>query len=282
METKNNVETTCKLVYDVVEEAVEAVEDGKHVLYIGAPGHPEPLAVISGLPEGSYTFIDYHLDEEAPKLRDPLVYGEDDRKGEDKNVPLANMNDYVVLNQTTLSTIGIIKKVEQLREVNPHADIPDPIGLCYATDNRQNAVRERLRDKEKPTINAVFVVGSPDLSHNSLELSRVAMEEEFGIDSHLVDTPDQIDPTTLTPDKKRVLITSGASVLDPYLWEVVYYFTSRGARVEFLANTERKPKIDPDTKKPLLNPDTGEAIYKDATFPLPDLTPVWERYAIVA
>lgn len=277
-----DIVTTCRLVDNVADAAIEAAQEGKHVLYIGSQNHPEPEAVLSRLPEGNFTFIDNDLEKEAPKLKDHLeIYGEDDRGEGKEKILLANLSEYLVLSQTTLSTTGILKKIEQLRDANPHVKIPDPTGICYAADNRQNAIRERLRNKKEDLIDMVIIGGTHKLSHNTTEMGEITEEKEFeelGIKSHVIDIPDQIDPSWLTPDIRRVLISSGASVLDEYLWEIIRYFTDRGAKVKFLPNTETKPVIDPATGMPRINPDTGEVVYKKAIFPKPDLTAVKQRF----
>lgn len=277
-----DIETTCQLVNKVGDAAVEAVKEGKHVLYFGAENHPEPQAVLSRLPEESFTFIDHDTEVDAPILtKKVIIYGEDGKEIGEEKVLFESLQDFVALNQTTLSTVRIMKKIEQLREANPHLNIPDPTGICYAADNRQNAIRARLRDDNEDKIDMVLVAGTHKVSHNTTEMGDITKEEEFKeleIDSHVVDTPEQIDPSWLTPDVKRVLISSGASVLDDYLWEVVKYFTDRGAKVKFLPNTETKPVLYPETGKPKINPETGEVVYKKAMFPKPDLSALHQRY----
>ena len=277
-----DIETTCRLVENVADAAIEAVGEGKHVLYFGAENHPEPKAVLSRLPRDSFTFIDHDTEIEAPILTKKVkIYGEHGVEIGEERVLFESLQDFVSLNQTTLSTVGIMKKIEQLREANPHLDIPNPTGICYAADNRQNAIRERLRNDNEEKIDMVIIGGTYKVSHNTTEMGNITEEEEFkklGVGSHVIDTPDQIDPTWLTPDIKRLLISSGASVLDEYLWEIVRYFTDRGAKVKFLPNSETKPVIDPETGEPKINPETGEIIYKKAIFPKPDLTALHERY----
>ena len=269
------IDVTCQLVEKVGRAAQRAVAEGKHVLYVGSDDHPEPRGILGRLPEGSYTFI--NIKDDAPKIRSPLViFDEDDMREGESKVLKANVEEFAVLNQTTLSTVGVVKKIEELREVNPYADIPDPMGICYATGNRQEAVRERLFDSQSEPIDALFVTGSKS-SHNSTELKDVG-EIERKIPSYLINSPEEIDPSWFNPDIKRVMITSGASVLDPYLLRVIKYFTDRGARPTFIQSREKKPKIDPQTREPIINPDTGEQVYEELFFVGPDLDLLWKRY----
>ena len=227
------IDTTCQLVSKVNRGAERAVREGKHVIYVGAKNHPEPRGVLGGLPEGTYTFID--IDEDLPDLE-----GLDD-------------SELAVLNQTTLSTVGVMEKIEKLRRKYPELDIPNPVGICYATDNRQNAVRQRLQDNDQPHINALVVVGSKK-SHNSNELRDVGLNE-FGIPSYLIDQPGEIDDSWFDQNTRRVLVTSGASVLPIYLRAVIKYFTDQGAYIRNLPRTE-----------------------KDLTFVAPDLETLKRRY----
>ncbi|MBI2421133.1 MAG: hypothetical protein HYV38_03550 [Candidatus Levybacteria bacterium] len=251
-----NIDTGCLLVYKVQRAGLRAVKEGKHVIYVGTKKHPEPEGVLSVLPEGSYTFVDID--------------------GDDQTLPHHGKVDFVSLNQTTLSTVGVVEKIKSLRELNPSLQIPDPEGICYATDNRQNAVRRRLEDQENP-IHALLVVGS-QTSHNSKELRNVG-KNEAKIPSFLVDGPEDIDPLWFSPSIKRLMITSGASVLDEYLWRTVKYFTDRGTIVKFIPSTEKKPRINPETEEPVINSETGEVEYEERFFVGPDLTPLWERMA---
>lgn len=248
------IDTTCQLVTKVGRAVEKAIEQGRHVLYVGAKDHPEPRGVLGRISEESYTFID--IAKPAPILNPNVIVQRREKNGK--------IVEYLpaVLNQTTLSTMGVVKKIQELRDVNPEIDISNPQGICDATGNRQGDLRRSLIDKH-----GLFVVGSGK-SHNSQELARVG-EDEFGLPSHLINGPEDIDPSWFTKEMQRVVITSGASVLDHYLERVLEFFTDRSTRLTYPANAERKVKIDPIS---------GLEIIEDRFFVGPNLTPLWERY----
>lgn len=224
------IDTTCQLVTKVGRAADRAVSEGKHVLYVGAANHPEPRGILGRLPNGSFTFID--VDGGNPTLPPHIA------------------RDFVTLSQTTLSTKGIQEKVDELREANPGLVISSPSGICYATDNRQKAVRDRLFQQDETPINALIVVGSRK-SHNSNELRNVGKFER-GIPSYLIDKPEDIDMLWFNNGVERILVTSGASVLDRYLQDVLRFFTDRGSSLRLLPRTEKDLTfVGPDLDQPL-------------------------------
>lgn len=264
------VDATCQLVAKVERAAQKAVASGKHVIYVGIENHPEPRGILGSLPKGSFTFID--IRKIAPKLSGEIaIYGENGP--EQIRIDLAELT---ILNQTTLSILGVQAKIQELREENPQFSIPDPEGICYATKNRQDQVRERLFSITEIPMDALIVVGSR-ISHNSKELKEIG-EKEARIPSYLVDTPEQIPFHEFTPEIRRVLVTSGASVLDPYLKEVVDVLISKGARLSFLPSREKKMLIDEVSGRSLINPETGEVLYDERFFTGPDLNPLRRRY----
>lgn len=238
------VDETCQFVSKVKRAAARAVAQGKHVLYLGASNHPEPIGILGGLPEDSYTFID--IETPNPFLLKTMALKRE--RGE---------LEIVTLNQTTLSTKGVIEIVGELRELNPDLEIPDPTGLCYATDNRQKSVRDRILGPQEEPVDMLLVIGSQN-SHNSGEIKNVGLLEA-GIPSYLIDSPEEIDPRWFKENIRRIMISSGASVLSEYLQRIVEYFRFRGTKITELEGTER-----------------------DLTFVAPDLQAVWQRYAPTA
>lgn len=264
------IDATCQLVTRVERAARKAIEEGKHVIYVGSSNHPEPRGLLGALPSGGYTFI--NIEQQVPKLPPQVtVFGEDGQISIE-----VNLAKFAVLNQTTLSTIGVMGKIRELREENPDVEIPDPEGICYATKNRQEQARERLFSPSEPPIHGLVVVGSKN-SHNSNELRNIG-EHEAGIPSYLVDAPQKLPFDKFMPEMTRILVTSGASVLDPYLQNILTALMLRGATLSFIRSKEKKVKLDPKTGLPIIDERTGEVEYEERFFLGPDLDLVWRRY----
>jgi 4-hydroxy-3-methylbut-2-enyl diphosphate reductase len=186
------LDATCPLVSKVHRQAERLVENGRHILFVGHAGHPEVIGTFGQVPDGLMTLIETAEDAERvqPPQPDNLAY----------------------LTQTTLSvddTAGIISVLERR-----FPGIKGPLGedICYATSNRQTAVKEIAA-----RCDAVLVIGSPK-SSNSLRLVEVA--ERAGTRSQLIGRAADIDPAWL--DGVRTLgITAGASAPETLVREVV-------------------------------------------------------------
>jgi 4-hydroxy-3-methylbut-2-enyl diphosphate reductase len=177
------IDATCPLVTKVHKEAQRFAGDDYDILLIGHDGHEEVIGTSGEAPE--------HVQ---------LVDGPDDVA----NVTVRDPNKVVWLSQTTLSVDETTATVEALRERFPQLIDPPSDDICYATQNRQVAVKEIAADAE-----LVIVVGSQN-SSNSKRLVEVALDH--GADaSYLVDYADQIDPSWLD-GVTTVGVTSGASV----------------------------------------------------------------------
>ncbi len=194
------IDATCPLVTKVHREAVRFDRDGHHILLIGHDGHEEV--------EGTYG--------EAPEVTHIV-----DNIDEVDELPEWLQNEKLVwLSQTTLSVTETMQIVNKLRERFPHLQDPPSEDICYATTNRQFAVREIA-----PEADLVIVVGSQN-SSNSKRLVEVALE--FGAkDSHLVDFASQIDEAWLE-GVSTVGVTSGASVPEILVKDVLEWLAERG------------------------------------------------------
>lgn len=210
------VNAECQYVSKVRRRAEGAITKVEHVIYFGAEGHPEPKAVLADLPADAITFVNIH-DQAAPIL--------------------PHHGKIRVLNQTTLSTNEISKR-KNLLEKETNTDLPDPIGICYATDNRQRAVREGIFGNPSKPIDRLVVVGSKT-SHNSKELRNIGNETLGENYSYLVNGPQDLDEDQFR-DATRVGLTSGASVMDKYTEPVIRWFKEKGYRLTFLQGTERE------------------------------------------
>jgi 4-hydroxy-3-methylbut-2-enyl diphosphate reductase len=136
----------------------------------------------------------------------------------------------VILTQTTLSQDDTQGIVDVLQRRYPHLELPPSDDICYATQNRQNAVKELA-----PRIELLLVIGSQN-SSNSQRLTEVAKAR--GVASYLIDGPEQINDAWLD-GVARVGITSGASAPEDIVQSVIAYLHDRGvAAVEELSAPE--------------------------------------------
>ena len=187
----NIFDATCPLVTKVHVEVSKLRGRGREVVMIGHKGHPEVEGTMGQSPDGMY-LVENVADVAQLNVRDP--------------VKLA----YVT--QTTLSVDDAAVIVAALRARFPDITGPKKDDICYATQNRQDAVKA-LVDK----VDLMIVVGSRN-SSNSNRLREVA--EKNGIDAYLIDGPENLDPAWF-PGKQRVGITAGASAPEILVAETV-------------------------------------------------------------
>lgn len=188
------LDATCPLVSKVHRQAERQIDAGRHILFIGHRGHPEVIGTFGQVPVGSITLVETAEDVAALAL------------------PADAQLAY--LTQTTLSVDDTAAIIEALLARFP--DIAGPKGedICYATSNRQSAVKEIA-----PQCQLVLVIGAPN-SSNSLRLAEVA--DRFGTRSHLIQRAANIDPAWL--DGVETLgLTAGASAPETLVREVVEY-----------------------------------------------------------
>lgn len=185
------IDATCPLVTKVHNEAKHFAAKGFHMVYIGHVGHVEAEGTMGEAP-GRMTLV------ETPEDVERLVLPPHDR--------------LAVLTQTTLSVDEVAATMAVLQRRFPHIEKPPKEDICYATTNRQAAIRELAKECD-----LVLVVGSPT-SSNSNRLREVA--EGLGAESHLLLTADQVRPEWKT-DYRTVGISSGASTPEQLVEEVV-------------------------------------------------------------
>jgi 4-hydroxy-3-methylbut-2-enyl diphosphate reductase len=176
------IDATCPLVTKVHNEAKRFADSGYQILLIGHEGHEEVEGTSGEAPE-SITIV------ESPEAADDVDI--------DPDRPVA------WLSQTTLSVDETMQTVDRLRDRLPLLIDPPSDDICYATQNRQAAVKEIA-----PHCDVVIVVGSEN-SSNSVRLGEVA--SEAGTRSYRIDYADQLDPAWLD-GASSVGVTSGASV----------------------------------------------------------------------
>jgi len=194
------LDATCPLVTKVHNEAKRFARDGYQILLVGHEGHEEVEGNAGEAPEVTY-----------------LVDGLD---GVDRLPDFPDDQKLVWLSQTTLSVDETMEIVNKLHERYPNLQNPPSDDICYATQNRQVAVKAIA-----PRVDLMIVVGSQN-SSNSKRLVEVALEAGAK-DSHLIDYAHQIDDAWLA-GVETVGITSGASVPEILVREVVDHLAERG------------------------------------------------------
>ncbi|RFU40357.1 4-hydroxy-3-methylbut-2-enyl diphosphate reductase [Actinomadura logoneensis] len=193
------IDATCPLVTKVHKEAVRFAKDDYDILLIGHEGHEEVIGTTGEAPD--------HIH---------LVDGPDDVA----NVTVRDPEKVAWLSQTTLSVDETVATVEKLRERFPKLMDPPSDDICYATQNRQVAVKQMAARSD-----LVIVVGSTN-SSNSVRLVEVA-KEHGADDARLVDYPEQIQESWLE-GVGTVGVTSGASVPDELVQGVLAWLAERG------------------------------------------------------
>ena len=193
------IDATCPLVTKVHREAVRFADEDYDILLIGHEGHEEVVGTAGEAPD-NVTLVDGPDDVANVQVRDP--------------------SKVVWLSQTTLSVDETMDTVSRLREKFPQLQDPPSDDICYATQNRQQAVRQMAPDTD-----LMIVVGSRN-SSNSVRLVEVALEHGAGA-GHLVDYADEIDPAWLE-GVNTVGVTSGASVPELLVRGVLAFLAERG------------------------------------------------------
>jgi len=195
------LDATCPLVSKVHIEANRHFNEGREIVLIGHAGHVEVIGTMGQLPDGAITLVQTVADAEAFVPRDPekLAY----------------------VTQTTLSVDDTSAIVEVLRRRFPAIALPHKEDICYATTNRQEAVK-----KVAPTVDAMVVVGAPE-SSNSVRLVEVARRAGCAR-AVLVERAAAID-WRLFEGVTRLGITAGASAPEALVDEVIEAFAERFA-----------------------------------------------------
>jgi 4-hydroxy-3-methylbut-2-enyl diphosphate reductase len=192
------IDATCPLVTKVHREAEVHHKRGRHILLVGHAGHPEVIGTMGQLPPGAITLIET-LDDVA-RLQPPAG-------------PLA------FVTQTTLSVDDTREIVEALKARFPELIAPHKEDICYATTNRQEAVKHVA-----PRVDGLIVVGSPN-SSNSQRLREVA--ERAGCPAaRLVLRTDEID-WSVFGNIRRLGLTAGASAPEVLVEEIIDAFAQR-------------------------------------------------------
>jgi 4-hydroxy-3-methylbut-2-enyl diphosphate reductase len=193
-------DATCPLVSKVHRQAERLIADGRHILFIGHAGHPEVIGTFGQVPEGAMTLIETEDDAAAVTVADP-----------------ANL---AFLTQTTLSVDDTAAIVDVLKARFPAMQAPRSEDICYATSNRQAAVKAIV-----PLCEKMLVIGAPN-SSNSLRLAEVA--ERLGVPARLIERASDIDWDWLG-QPHTLGVTAGASAPELLVREVVDALRTRFA-----------------------------------------------------
>ena len=201
------LDATCPLVSKVHRQAERQITEGRHILFIGHAGHPEVIGTFGQVPEGSMTLVETIADVEALELPEG--------------------KELAYLSQTTLSVEDTAAIIEAIQTRFPQVTAPKAEDICYATSNRQAAVKEIA-----PKCELVFVIGAPN-SSNSLRLAEVA--QRMGACSQLIQRATDIDPAWLE-GVETVGLTAGASAPEELVNEVI-------ARIKELREVESEEVV---------------------------------------
>jgi 4-hydroxy-3-methylbut-2-en-1-yl diphosphate reductase len=204
------IDATCPLVTKVHREATRFSKAGRHILLIGHAGHEEVEGTMGHAPEQT-TLVNGPADVPSIEVDDP--------------------DNLVWLSQTTLSVDETMETVRMLRERFPNLQDPPSDDICYATQNRQVAIKKVAKDAD-----LVIVVGSPN-SSNTVRLVDVALEHGAKA-AHRVDYASEIKQEWFD-GVQTVGVTSGASVPEVLVQEVLADLADAGyATVETVVTAE--------------------------------------------
>jgi 4-hydroxy-3-methylbut-2-enyl diphosphate reductase len=204
------LDATCPLVSKVHRQAERLVEGGRHILFVGHAGHPEVIGTFGQVPEGQMSLIETAEDAETIRPTDP--------------------ENLAFLTQTTLSVDDTLEIVAILQRRFPSIKGPRGEDICYATSNRQAAVKNIAQ-----RCDAMLVIGAPN-SSNSVRLVEVAERE--GVRARLLGRAAEMDLGWL--DGVQTLgLTAGASAPEVLVREVVDLL-----RQHFDLNEEAVPGIE--------------------------------------
>ncbi|MCL9999351.1 MAG: 4-hydroxy-3-methylbut-2-enyl diphosphate reductase [Erythrobacter sp.] len=186
------VDATCPLVSKIHRQAERQIEKGRHIIFIGHEGHPEVIGTMGQVEPGQMTLVE--TIEDVDKL------------------PFDSDEELAYLTQTTLSVDDTREVIQALEWRYPNISGPRAEDICYATSNRQAAVKELAHDCD-----LVLVIGAPN-SSNSLRL--VEVSERLGTPAKLIQRASEIDFAWLE-GVETLGLTAGASAPEILVREVV-------------------------------------------------------------
>lgn len=208
------LDATCPLVSKVHRQAERNVEAGRHIIFVGHAGHPEVIGTMGQVPDGKMTLVETVEDVEALTPQDP--------------------DNLAFLTQTTLSVDDTAAIVTALQLRFPTIIGPKGEDICYATSNRQAAVKAIAAECE-----VVLVIGAPN-SSNSVRLRECAERE--GARAYLIQRGDEIDFDWLA-NVTTLGLTAGASAPEILVREVIDRIATRFTVTEETVETAQEKMI---------------------------------------
>ncbi len=195
------LDATCPLVSKVHKQAMRHQRRGRHVILVGHAGHPEVIGTMGQLPEGAISLVETAEDAANYQPDDPDKLG--------------------FVTQTTLSVEDTAEVIDVLRSRFPNLEAPAAESICYATTNRQDAVKAAA-----PGCDLFLVVGAPN-SSNSKRLVEVA-KRAGAVKSQLVQGVFEIDWDDIDSQTTRTLgLSAGASAPEIIVDEIIEAFAGR-------------------------------------------------------
>ncbi len=214
----STIDATCPLVTKVHTEAKKYAKEGYHILLIGdSTKHQEIIGTKGEAPEVTTVVSVVGNTKHDPKLTDP------------NTVTVPNPEKVVVLTQTTLSVDDVKKTIEILKARFPKMVIPPSDDLCYATKNRQDAVRNIA-----PHVD-LFLVVTSDYSSNGMRLLELA--QDLCGNAKRVESVNDIKEDWLE-NTRSIGITSAASTPDDLVQEMVRFFQSKNPNLQIIEEGE--------------------------------------------
>ncbi|MFH0714567.1 MAG: 4-hydroxy-3-methylbut-2-enyl diphosphate reductase [Candidatus Diapherotrites archaeon] len=198
------IDATCPLVTKVHLEVQRYAREGKEIIYIGHKGHAEAEGVLGVRPDITHLV---EKPEDIPSLQ------------------VQNPHKLVYLNQTTFSIDECKATIEALKAQFPLIESPPADDICYATTNRQTAIKQAA-----PQCDVMLIVGS-QTSSNSKRLAETARKQ--GVEAYLVDSLKDVDMNWFV-GKKVLGLSAGASAPEHLVEEIASHFQQQGAKLEEL------------------------------------------------
>jgi len=202
-------DATCPLVTKVHIEVAKMRKDGLEIIMIGHKGHPEVEGTMGQIEPGQ-------VDEQEDSTGMYLVETPEDVA----SLQVQNPDKLAYVTQTTLSLDDAARVVDALQQRFPNIKAPRSDSICYATQNRQDAVKIMAKDCD-----LVIIVGSPN-SSNSNRLREVAQNQ--GIEAYMVDNASFLKPEWLR-NKQKIGVSAGASAPEILVQEVIAKLQQLGA-----------------------------------------------------
>ena len=194
------IDATCPLVSKVHNEVNKMYDENYHIIMIGHQGHPEVEGTMG------------QIEKNSPKASIHLI--ESVKDIDQLNINKDEKISYV--SQTTLSVDDTKQIIDALKIKFPHIKGPKGSDICYATQNRQDAIKLMIQDHD-----LIIIVGSKN-SSNSNRLVEIAKQNN--VESFLIDNPDEID-FELLRDKKNIGISAGASAPEILIDQIITKIT---------------------------------------------------------